>query len=132
LNENLRNVSINNSSLNNSILNKNIKRSHSLNLELNFEDELTDKEKNKILRKNTFDSYRIKKNIINRIINKKFFELKKNNTEKTTLLASNRYTTLSTSSNLKNFHEKNFKGLDKTKFETIEAKYHKIKKNTIY
>jgi len=128
LNENLRNVSINNSSLNNSILNKNIKRSHSLNLELNFEDELTDKEKNKILRKNTFDSYRIKKNIINRIINKKFFELKKNNTEKTTLLASNRYTTLSTSSNLKNFHEKNFKGLDKTKFETIEAKYHKIKK----
>ena len=128
LNENLRNVSINNSSLNNSILNKNIKRSHSLNLELNFEDELTDKEKNKILRKNTFDSYRIKKNIINRIINKKFFELKKNNTEKTTLLASNRYTTLSTCSNLKNFHEKNFKGLDKTKFETIEAKYHKIKK----
>ena len=128
LNENLKNVSINNSSLNNSILNKNIKRCNSLNIEINFEDKLTDEEKNKILRKNTFDSYRIKKNIINRIVNKKFFELKKNNTEKTTLLASNRYTTLSTCSNLKNFHEKNFKGLDKTKFETIEAKYHKIKK----
>ena len=129
LNENLKNVSINNSSLNNSILNKKIKRSNSLNIEINFEDELTDEEKNKILRKNTFDSYRIKKNIINRIVNKKFFELKKNNTERTTLMASNRYTTLSTSSNLKNFHDKNFKDFDKTsKFETIEEKYNIIKK----
>ena len=129
LNENLKNVSINNSSLNNSILNKNIKRCNSLNIEINFEDKLTDEEKNKILRKNTFDSYRIKKNIINRIVNKKFFELKKNNTERTTLLASNRYTTLSTSSNLKNFHDKNFKDFDKaSKFETIEEKYNIIKK----
>jgi hypothetical protein len=130
LNNNLKNVSLNNSSLNNSIINKKLKRNNSFNLEINFEDELTNEEKKKFFRKNTFDSYRIKKNIINRIVNKKFFELKKTNTEKTTLLASNRYTTLSTSSNLKIFHEKNFRDYDKiiiSKYE-MQKKYHKIKK----